>query len=125
MVAQGAVKLDGQTLGADDLDLDPGHLDGRCCKSASASSGACGVPISRGFVAARAAGGAAAGRPGAVPPGDLSILRAAPVPCALTEAFNGYLWSAILASPVCVSLRPHAVAQVLGGVPSMGARDGL
>jgi len=121
---QGAVKLDGQTARADDSISTRDTWTGRCCKSASASSGACGVRLA-GVSSRRALPAALRLDGGRGPSGDRLYSALRPVPCALTEAFNGYLWSAILASPVCVSLRPHAVAQVLGGVPSMGARDGL
>ena len=35
---QGGVKLDGEPIGADTLDLDPAELDGASCRSASAAS---------------------------------------------------------------------------------------
>ena len=97
-LAQGAVRLDGPRWAPGTSIWPPSGSTARCCRSASAASGACAGPPEQGFR------GGSRPRPHRIRPPDLSILRAAPVPCAPTGALPWASRSAILASPVFESL---------------------
>ena len=116
-LAQGAVKLDGAALGADDLDLAAGapRRRGPAGRQARAS-GACGEPPEQGFCR----GGPRVG------PSDRLVYTRALRRSLRPDRSPSMGPSERYTGQSCLRVaRDLDGAQVPGGVPSMGARDGL